>query len=422
MQTTVNDPVGVEVTGVRSRRPSDAGGVAHLPRPAGRARRAHRARAGRSTTPRSSPSCGASATWPSPPARRPCPGSRDLNVVSNVGRDDPAAQHLPRRHQLRRAARPPTRRCGPCGSPSAGGETLFTNQYRAYDTLPGDVRAHAGGAHDHATSSRGLELGDADAGDGGRAPGLPPPPGHRPDRALPLDPRALRRDQRDGPGRVAGDDRLPATRTRRPRTTRSATPGRRATSSCGTTAASCTAPTTSGVAGDRVMHRGHGRGAMSRLPPSAARAEDPRGARPAAAVPLPVNLAVTGGGAGRARCVVPPRRAVAEHPRTVLVSGGKMTKALALARAFHAAGHRVVLVESRALPAHRAPVLPRGRRVPRVPQPRPPGYADALRRHRRSPRASTCTCRSAARRPAATTRWPSRCSRRTARCCTPTPR
>lgn len=32
--------------------------------------------------------------------------------------------------------------------------------------------------------------------------------------------------------------------------------------------------------------------------------------------------------------------------RTVLVTGGKMTKALALARAFHLAGHRVVLVES----------------------------------------------------------------------------
>ncbi|GAA2069660.1 ATP-grasp domain-containing protein [Williamsia deligens] len=32
--------------------------------------------------------------------------------------------------------------------------------------------------------------------------------------------------------------------------------------------------------------------------------------------------------------------------RTVLVTGGKMTKSLALVRAFHAAGHRVVLVES----------------------------------------------------------------------------
>ncbi|MGZ8180143.1 ATP-grasp enzyme [Williamsia sp. SKLECPSW1] len=47
-----------------------------------------------------------------------------------------------------------------------------------------------------------------------------------------------------------------------------------------------------------------------------------------------------------ARRPTPPSpRAVGER-RTVLVTGGKMTKSLALARAFHAAGHRVVLVES----------------------------------------------------------------------------
>lgn len=33
-------------------------------------------------------------------------------------------------------------------------------------------------------------------------------------------------------------------------------------------------------------------------------------------------------------------------PKTILVSGGKMTKALQLARSFHQAGHRVILVES----------------------------------------------------------------------------
>ncbi|MGB3771049.1 MAG: ATP-grasp enzyme [Rhodococcus sp. (in: high G+C Gram-positive bacteria)] len=33
-------------------------------------------------------------------------------------------------------------------------------------------------------------------------------------------------------------------------------------------------------------------------------------------------------------------------PRTVMINGGKMTKALQLARSFHSAGHRVVLVES----------------------------------------------------------------------------
>lgn len=36
----------------------------------------------------------------------------------------------------------------------------------------------------------------------------------------------------------------------------------------------------------------------------------------------------------------------ATAPKTVLISGGKMTKALQLARAFHRAGHRVVLIET----------------------------------------------------------------------------
>lgn len=37
---------------------------------------------------------------------------------------------------------------------------------------------------------------------------------------------------------------------------------------------------------------------------------------------------------------------VAKHPKTILLTGGKMTKALQLARSFHAAGHRVILVET----------------------------------------------------------------------------
>ena len=37
---------------------------------------------------------------------------------------------------------------------------------------------------------------------------------------------------------------------------------------------------------------------------------------------------------------------VATHPKNILISGGKMTKALQLARSFHAAGHRVVLIET----------------------------------------------------------------------------
>lgn len=35
-----------------------------------------------------------------------------------------------------------------------------------------------------------------------------------------------------------------------------------------------------------------------------------------------------------------------ENPKTVMLTGGKMTKALQLARSFHAAGHRVILVEA----------------------------------------------------------------------------
>ena len=73
-----------------------------------------------------------------------------------------------------------------------------------------------------------------------------------------------------------------------------------------------------------------------------------------------------------------PSRARAEGGRTVLVSGGKMTKALQIARAFHAAGHRVILAETRGyrLTGHRF-----SRAVDRfavVPDPTDPGYAGAL--------------------------------------------
>lgn len=59
---------------------------------------------------------------------------------------------------------------------------------------------------------------------------------------------------------------------------------------------------------------------------------------------LPIDLAITAGALLR-RAPRPAARA-ADSPKTVLVSGGKMTKALHLARAFHLAGHRVVLAES----------------------------------------------------------------------------
>ena len=49
---------------------------------------------------------------------------------------------------------------------------------------------------------------------------------------------------------------------------------------------------------------------------------------------LPLNLAVTAVAALKA-VLVPAPQEIAQHPRTILVSGGKMTKALLLARAFH---------------------------------------------------------------------------------------
>lgn len=62
------------------------------------------------------------------------------------------------------------------------------------------------------------------------------------------------------------------------------------------------------------------------------------------AATLPVDVAITAG--ALLRRAPRPQVRTADVPRTVLVSGGKMTKALHLARAFHLAGHRVVLAES----------------------------------------------------------------------------
>lgn len=60
---------------------------------------------------------------------------------------------------------------------------------------------------------------------------------------------------------------------------------------------------------------------------------------------LPANVALTAAAAALG-AVRPERRPRLADPRTVLITGGKMTKALHLARCFHRAGHRVVLVES----------------------------------------------------------------------------
>ena len=90
---------------------------------------------------------------------------------------------------------------------------------------------------------------------------------------------------------------------------------------------------------------------------------------------LPVNLAITVPALLRRRSQPPPRSA---SRRTVLISGGKMTKALHLCRAFSAAGHRVVLVETAKyrLTGHRFSRAVDAFHV--VPKPTDPGYAAAL--------------------------------------------
>lgn len=95
----------------------------------------------------------------------------------------------------------------------------------------------------------------------------------------------------------------------------------------------------------------------------------------ALAATLPVDLALAGLAASRRSRPATPQ---ASELRTVMISGGKMTKALQLARSFHLAGHRVVLVES----AHYRWT---GHRFSRavdafhvVPEPTAPGYAQAL--------------------------------------------
>ena len=92
---------------------------------------------------------------------------------------------------------------------------------------------------------------------------------------------------------------------------------------------------------------------------------------------LPFNLALTGLALLRGLFFREPL-VTAERPRTVLVSGGKMTKALQLARSFHRAGHRVVLVETRKyrFTGHRFSRAVAAFHT--VPEPDDPGYVPAL--------------------------------------------
>ena len=83
-----------------------------------------------------------------------------LNVVSNVGRTTPPRStfHVDTSYVTRPPAYTALRAVE---IPASGGETLFTNQFRAYDTLPADVRARLEGRSIRHVVT-GLELGDED--------------------------------------------------------------------------------------------------------------------------------------------------------------------------------------------------------------------------------------------------------------------
>jgi len=90
----------------------------------------------------------------------PVPGFPDLNVVSNVGRSAPprSSFHVDTSYVRQPPAYTALRAVD---IPASGGETLFTNQYRAFDTLPAEIRAMLR----HRTITHvvtGLDLGDGD--------------------------------------------------------------------------------------------------------------------------------------------------------------------------------------------------------------------------------------------------------------------
>ena len=90
----------------------------------------------------------------------PVAGFPDLNVISNVGRTTPPRSvfHVDTSYVRQPPAYTALRTVE---IPAQGGETLFTNQYRAYETLPGRVRDElAGRTIRHVVT--GLDLGPDD--------------------------------------------------------------------------------------------------------------------------------------------------------------------------------------------------------------------------------------------------------------------
>lgn len=74
----------------------------------------------------------------------PLEGYPDLNLISNVGRETAPVSNF--HVDTSYVARPPAYTALRAVSiPAAGGATQFTNQYRAYETLPGDLRGRLEG-------------------------------------------------------------------------------------------------------------------------------------------------------------------------------------------------------------------------------------------------------------------------------------
>lgn len=74
----------------------------------------------------------------------PVPGFPDLNVISNVGRTTPPKStfHVDTTYVPNPPAYTALRAVE---VPEAGGSTLFSDQYEAYDTLPADLKANLAG-------------------------------------------------------------------------------------------------------------------------------------------------------------------------------------------------------------------------------------------------------------------------------------
>ncbi|NMO88410.1 TauD/TfdA family dioxygenase [Actinomycetospora sp. TBRC 11914] len=90
----------------------------------------------------------------------PLPGHPDLNLISNVGRTTPPRSNF--HIDTGYVARPPAYTAlRAVEIPAQGGQTLFSNQYRAHDTLPADLRDRvAGRTIRHVVT--GLDLGPDD--------------------------------------------------------------------------------------------------------------------------------------------------------------------------------------------------------------------------------------------------------------------